>query len=190
MRAGTGPEVVGAGGASGGAVAGRETDEIKQVGRDMRIGLISDTHGRLRSEVFDHFRDVQRILHAGDVGPPDLLVELEAVAPVTAVFGNTDGFPLRSQVPEQAELEMDGQTVVLVHGHQLGSPRPDSLREAHPGADVIIYGHTHRPLVEDREGVMVVNPGAAGAARFGIRPSVAILELSNDERAVEFFELG
>lgn len=155
----------------------------------MRIGLISDTHGRLRAEVFHHFEGVDRILHAGDVGPSDLLVELEAVAPVTAVVGNTDGLELRARVREVAEMELDGQRVVVAHGHQLGSPTPERLRRAHPTADVIVYGHTHRPLVDEDGSTLVVNPGAAGAARFGIAPSIGILTLEGGARRVELIEL-
>ena len=154
----------------------------------MRIGVISDTHNRLRSEVFQHFEGVERILHAGDVGSPDLLTELEAIAPVTAVYGNTDGFELRDRVVEVAELTLEGRRVVVLHGDQLGSPTPAALRQRHPEADIIIYGHTHRPLVEEVGGVLVVNPGSAGAARFGIPPSVGILTLS-DSPSVQLIEL-
>jgi putative phosphoesterase len=154
----------------------------------MRVGLISDTHGRLRPEVFDRLHGVERVLHAGDVGSADLLVELEAIAPVTAVWGNTDGFDVRERVDEVAEVELAGRRVVVVHGHRLGSPTPSRLRTAHPGADVIVYGHTHRPLVDEEGPGLVVNPGAAGAARFGIPPSVGILTLE-DDATVELFEL-
>jgi putative phosphoesterase len=154
----------------------------------MRIGLISDTHGRLRSEVFDRFRDVDRILHAGDIGPSGLLIELEAVAPVTAVYGNTDRPEVRAEVEAVAELELEGRRVVVVHGDQLGSPTPEALHAAYPVADIIIYGHTHRPRVDRLDGVLVVNPGSAGAARFGLAPSVGILTLG-EEVAVELIEL-
>ncbi len=154
----------------------------------MRIGLISDTHGRLRNQVFDVFEGVDRILHAGDIGPFDLLVELEAVAPVTAVFGNTDGFDVRERVAEVATLEAGGRTIAVIHGHQLGSPQPEGLRAALPDAGVIVYGHTHRPLV-DRGGALVINPGSAGAARFGLDPSVAILTLADDGPHVELIDL-
>ena len=153
-----------------------------------RIGLISDTHGRLRNEVFDRLAGVEHILHAGDIGPPDLIVELETIAPVTAVFGNTDGFGVRDRVPRVAELELAGRRVVVLHGDQLGSPTPEALRLAHPEADVIVFGHTHRPLIDESEGVLVVNPGSAGAARFGIAPSVAILTLG-ESATVELLEL-
>lgn len=153
----------------------------------MRIGLISDTHGRLRNEVFDALAGVEAILHAGDVGPPDLIVELEAIAPVTAVWGNTDGHELRTTLPEVATIDLDGWRVVIAHGHQLGSPRPETLRAAHPDADVILYGHTHRPLVDPGD-ILVVNPGSAGAARFGIPPSVGVLSLG-EKASVELIEL-
>ncbi len=156
----------------------------------MRIGLISDTHGRLRNEVFDHFEGVARILHAGDVGPVAILAELEAVAPVAAVYGNTDRWDVRGAAKEVAELALAGRRIVVVHGHQLGSPTPEGLRAAHPGADIIVYGHTHRPLVEEADGVLTVNPGSAGAARFGLAPSVAVLTLPEGEApAVELIEL-
>lgn len=157
-------------------------------GTGMRIGLISDTHGRLRKEVFDVFRDVQHILHAGDVGPPDILVELESIAPVTAVWGNTDGFALRARTQKVADLELAGQRIVVEHGDRLGSPTPEGLRDAYPEARIIVYGHTHRPLVDHSHDVLVVNPGSAGAARFGIPPSVAILSLGQ-EASVELREL-
>lgn len=155
----------------------------------MRIGLISDTHGQLRPEVFDHFVGVERILHAGDIGSPDILIELEAIAPVTAVYGNTDGFDIRALVPEAASLECAGRTIVLVHGDQFGSPMPHVLLAAYPAADVIVYGHTHRPLVERVGARVVVNPGAAGPRRFKLRPSVGIMTLGESEVEVEIVEL-
>lgn len=154
----------------------------------MRIGLISDTHGHLRTDVFERFEGVERILHAGDIGSPDLLVDLGAIAPVTAVYGNTDGFGLRARVKEVAELALEGRRLVVTHGDQHGSPTPELLRQAHPGADIIVYGHTHRPLVDRSRGILVINPGSAGAARFGVPPSVAILTLE-EEVTVELLEL-
>lgn len=144
----------------------------------MRIGLISDTHGTLRPEVFDALQGVDLILHAGDVGPARILDELEVLAPVHAVLGNTDGFELQPRVQELVELELEGRRVVVVHGHQVGSPTPERLRAAHPGADVIIYGHTHRQQVDRLDGCLIVNPGAAGPARFDLKPAVAILTLA------------
>jgi uncharacterized protein len=144
----------------------------------MRLGIISDTHGKLRPGVFDVFAEVQQILHAGDVGSPDILTELEALAPVTAVYGNVDDFELRSRLPQVAQLELDGFLVTVTHGDQFGSPTPTALRSAFPEAEIIVYGHTHRPLLElvDRV-VTIMNPGSAGAARFNLKPSVGIMEL-------------
>jgi uncharacterized protein len=143
----------------------------------VKIGLISDTHGRLRPEVFDALAGVELILHAGDVGPLDLLTELETIAPVHAVAGNTDGSELRSRAEELVELTLAGHLVVMLHGHAFGSPTPELLRAAYPDADVIIYGHTHRQRIDIIDGCLVVNPGAAGPPRFNLQPSVAILTL-------------
>lgn len=143
----------------------------------MRVGLISDTHNRLRPEVFTLFEGVDLILHAGDVGDADILVELETIAPVHAVIGNTDSPALRPRVQDEVQLELEGFRVVMLHGHRLGSPNADNLAAAYPHADIIIYGHTHRQRVDRRGDVLVVNPGAAGAARFDLKPAVAILEL-------------
>jgi putative phosphoesterase len=144
----------------------------------VRLGVIADTHGLLRPSVLDVFAEVDHILHAGDVGPDRLLAELEALAPVTAVFGNTDGFDIRRRCPQVASLELDGLRVTLTHGDQYGSPTPETLRSKFPDADVIVYGHTHRPLLQlvDRT-VTVMNPGSAGPKRFDLLPSVGIMEL-------------
>ncbi len=144
----------------------------------MRLGVISDTHGLLRPEVFEVFEQVDYILHAGDVGDAQILIELEAVAPVTAVYGNVDPPEIRARLPQVATLELDGFAIVVTHGDQLGHPTPAKLHEAFPRAEIIVFGHTHKPLLElvDRT-VTLMNPGGAGQARFGIRPSVGILEL-------------
>jgi uncharacterized protein len=144
----------------------------------MRLGVISDTHGLLRPEVFDAFAGVDHILHAGDVGSLDLLEELKALAPVTAVYGNTDGAELRGRLPSVAAVQLDGFDIVVTHGDQLGSPTPEALNAAFPDAQIIVYGHTHRPLLTLVDVVVtVMNPGGAGARRFNLPPSVGILEL-------------
>ncbi|HKC41114.1 MAG TPA: metallophosphoesterase family protein [Gemmatimonadales bacterium] len=144
----------------------------------MRLGVISDTHGMLRPQVFEIFKEVDHILHGGDVGRSELLIELGALAPVTAVYGNADGLDLRAQLPQVAEIELDGFIIVVTHGDQFGSPNPVRLHEAFPRAEIIVFGHSHRPLLElvDKT-VTVMNPGGAGSPRFGIPPSVGILEL-------------
>ena len=144
----------------------------------MRLGIISDTHGLLRPEVFDVFREVDRILHAGDIGPPELLEELESIAPVLAVSGNTDGFEIRSRVPELVETRIEGFDFLIVHGHQLGVPTAAELHRRWPDAEVIVFGHTHKPLLTLIDQVVtVMNPGGAGARRFDLPASVGIMEL-------------
>jgi uncharacterized protein len=144
----------------------------------MRLGVIADTHGLLRPEVFQAFAEVDHILHAGDLGPLDLLTELEAVAPVTAVYGNTDGAEVRRRLPQVARVQLEGLDIVITHGDQLGSPTPAALNAAFPDADILVYGHTHRPLLTVVDVVVtVMNPGGAGHRRFGLPPSVGILEL-------------
>jgi putative phosphoesterase len=144
----------------------------------MRLGIIADTHGLLRPEVFEVFAEVDRILHAGDIGSPDLLTELEAIAPVTAVYGNCDGFDLRSRVPAVVQTRIEGLDFVLLHGDQFGQPTPEKVHRAYPDAEVIIYGHTHQPLLTTVDLVVtVMNPGGAGHRRFDLPPSVGIMEL-------------
>jgi uncharacterized protein len=144
----------------------------------MRLGVIADTHGLLRPEVFQAFAEVDHILHAGDVGPVDLLTELEVLAPVTAVYGNTDHDEVRDRLPQVASIELEGFDIVVTHGDQLGSPTPENLNAAFPDAQIIVYGHTHRPLLTIVDVVVtVMNPGGAGHRRFGLPPSVGILEL-------------
>lgn len=144
----------------------------------MRLGVISDTHGVLASEVFDVFAEVDRILHAGDVGDVDILAELEAIAPVTAVYGNTDGLDLRGRLPQVASPEIEGFYFTVTHGDQFGTPNPQTLVAEFPRAEVIVFGHTHRPILElvDRT-ITVMNPGSASFPRGGIAPSVGIMEL-------------
>jgi putative phosphoesterase len=144
----------------------------------VRIGVISDTHGLLRPEVFDVFKEIDHILHGGDVGKWEVLNDLEALAPVTAVYGNTDGSELRARLPRVATVRLEGFDVLVTHGDQLGSPTPAKLHAAYPDAEIIVFGHTHKAVLElvDKT-VTVMNPGAAGPARFGVPPSVGIMEL-------------
>lgn len=155
----------------------------------MRIGVLSDTHGRLRPTVLTEFAGVDHILHAGDVGNAGILVELQTVAPVTAVFGNVDSFDIRAQLPEVAELDAEGRRIAVVHGHQLGSPTPLGLRSSHPRADVVVFGHTHQPTLEWLDDRLFLNPGAAGPPRFNLKPSIALLEIRARGAEVRFIEL-
>ena len=114
------------------------------------------------------------------------MTELAAIAPVHAVHGNTDALDLRRLYAETIEVVVAERRIRVVHGHLLGAPTPANLRTRYPDADVIVYGHTHKPLL-DVAVPMVVNPGAAGPARFNLRPSVAILALP--ELKVTFCDL-
>jgi uncharacterized protein len=144
----------------------------------VRLGIISDTHGLLRPEVLTVFHEVDHIFHGGDVGTWEVVADLEALASVTAVYGNSDGSELRARLPRVATVRLDGFDIVVTHGDQFGSPTPAKLYEAFPRADIIVFGHTHRPVLELVEKtVTVMNPGGAGAARFKLKPSVGIMEL-------------
>lgn len=155
----------------------------------LEIGLISDTHGLLRPEVFDALKGVHRIYHAGDVGPPDLLIELATIAPVRAVWGNTDA-PGRPDLVERIEETVGGMRLVVTHGHELGSPKPPQLVGRYPNADIIVYGHTHQQIVVQAARRTVVNPGAAGPQRFKLVPSVARLSIYNRQVTVRIIPLG
>src|SRR6476620_821135 len=144
----------------------------------MRLGVIADTHGLLRPEVFDVFRQVDHIVHGGDLGPLDLLSELESLAPVTAVYGNTDGFAVRARLPQVARIELDGFRIVVTHGDQFGVQTPEKVQRAFPDAEILVFGHTHRPVLTLVDVVVtVMNPCGAGPRRFDLPPSVGILEL-------------
>ena len=152
------------------------------------IGLISDTHGLLRAGVHEALAGVSLILHAGDVGGDDILDELKLIAPVQAVFGNCDAPWLPGFAAERV-LEVEGVRIHVSHGHELGRPRPEKLAAAYPGFDVLVYGHTHRQVIERVGDVLVVNPGAAGARRFDLSASVARLTIVDGRAEVVLVEL-
>lgn len=152
------------------------------------VGLVSDTHGMVRAALFDALAGVSLILHAGDVGGVDVLAELGAIAPVHAVYGNTDpiGHP---GLEDERVLTLGGLSVHVSHGHELGRPTPERLLAAYP-QDVLVYGHTHRQLVHRAaDGRLVVNPGAAGARRFDLMPSVARLTIAGRRADVQLIDL-
>ncbi|HET7275242.1 MAG TPA: metallophosphoesterase family protein [Longimicrobiaceae bacterium] len=155
----------------------------------MRIGIISDTHGLLRAEVFEHFEGVEHIVHAGDVGPADILDELATIAPVTAVSGNTDDWDIRNIVREVASVDLDGMSGVVVHGHRFGSPTPTKLAAEYPEADFVIFGHSHRPLVQQVGSVLAVNPGSAGPPRFGSVPTLMVATIEGDQMSPRLIHL-
>ena len=155
----------------------------------MRIGIISDTHGLLRPQVFDVFAGVAHILHAGDVGDPDILTALEAIAPVTAVWGNVDGWELRGRIPEVARMELGGVAIAMLHGMQLGSPTPERAAAAHPDAGLVVFGHSHRPIVRQVGPVLAVNPGSAGPRRFKDPITAALAEVEDGRVTARLVDL-
>ena len=167
--------------------AGAEMTSPSSGGSPIVVGLISDTHGLVRADVYDALAGVAFILHAGDVGD-GVLEELAAIAPVHAVFGNTDppGLPALSR---EIVRDVGGLVIHVSHGHEVGSPTPAKLL-ARYSADVIVYGHTHRQLITRAGDRWVVNPGAAGARRFDLLPSVARMTIDDGAVAVELVNLA
>jgi len=147
----------------------------------MRIGLLSDTHGRLDSSVLEIFHGVERILHAGDIGGEEILIELGSLAPVTAVYGNTDGFPLASKLKAWEILELQEVRIALTH--QIGHPERLSPEAAERIAayrpTLVVSGHTHAPHDRTVGGVRFLNPGAAGPRRFSLPRTVALLQVGD-----------
>jgi uncharacterized protein len=153
----------------------------------MKIGVISDTHGFLDPKIPGLFAGVSHILHAGDIGPDSIIAELEAVAPVTAVLGNTDG----SAIFRLTETVTLGGRKFLVH--HIVDPRelkePLRLRIARERPDVVVFGHTHRAAWLTLDGVGYLNPGYAGKPKSGAERSVAILHCDGKELRPEFISL-
>jgi putative phosphoesterase len=141
------------------------------------IGVISDTHGSLDPRVHDAFRGVDRILHAGDVGTAAVLHELEVIAPVDAVAGNTDDHGECSTLPGLRTVAIEGTRILIVHDRK-------TLARGHVAAniDFVISGHTHVPMVVQSLGVTFVNPGSVSHPRAGHGPSVALIEIAGDRR--------
>src|SRR5688500_6842857 len=152
------------------------------------VGLISDTHGLLRGGVHKALAGVELILHAGDVGGQEILDELTLIAPVRAVYGNTDP-PDMPGLVEEISITIGGVTIHVSHGHELGSPTPTNLSDNYD-ADVVVYDHTHRQMVTRIGEKLVINPGAAGPRRFNLRASVGRLTISDRKAEVEIVELS
>jgi len=153
----------------------------------MKLGLISDTHGAVPNAVYDALDGVDHILHAGDVGPPDVITELESIAPVSAVLGNTD---FGIDLPETRLIEFGG-IKFLIH-HIVDFPEPSRtvralLMEERP--DVVVFGHTHMPCNESVDGVLYLNPGSPATPRGGAPATVAIVEFENGSPAARHITL-
>jgi hypothetical protein len=151
------------------------------------VGLIADTHGLVRPDVHTALAGVELILHAGDVGGDDILDELQLIAPVHAVYGNTDP-PGQPWLAESIEMMIGDLHVHVSHGHEVGVPNPAKLL-ARYDADVIVYGHTHKQLITRADERWVVNPGAAGPRRFDAMPSVARMTIRGRDVEIEVVSL-
>lgn len=148
------------------------------------IGLISDTHGLLRPEAVAALRGVDRILHAGDVGELEILDALRKVAPVTAVRGNVDHGAVGADLPETEVIEIEGISIYMLHEIQKLDLRPEAA-----GFRVVVYGHSHRPSIEEKKSVVYFNPGSAGPRRFQLPVSVGKLVIHGVVVRAEVVEL-
>jgi putative phosphoesterase len=142
------------------------------------IGVISDTHGLLRPEALAALRGSSHILHAGDVGDIDILDALKQIAPVTAIRGNIDTDGPTAQLPATEVIELEGHLIYLLHSLADLDLKPEAA-----GMSVVISGHSHKPKIETRTGVLYLNPGSAGPRRFSLPITVAHLHLDATPRA-------
>lgn len=148
---------------------------------ELRIGVISDTHGLVRPGAVKALQGVSRILHAGDIGKPDVLEALRVIAPVTAVRGNVDGGLWASALPETEVVEIGGMSLYLLHNIQ-----ELDLDPAAGGFRAVIYGHSHMPAVDERNGVLFLNPGSAGPRRFRLPVSLALLRVGEAHPSIDY----
>jgi putative phosphoesterase len=149
-----------------------------------RIGLISDTHGLLRPEALAALKGVELIVHAGDIGKPEVLDRLQAIAPLAAIKGNNDTAPWARRIPEILDLHVKDRILRVIHNVR---DSESNLRAA--GIDVVISGHSHKPSVQTRDNVLFVNPGSAGPRRFKLPVTVALLILQDANPRAEIIHL-
>ncbi|UCO98456.1 metallophosphatase family protein [Metapseudomonas lalkuanensis] len=150
----------------------------------LRIGLISDTHGLLRPQALAALQGCDHILHAGDIGKPEILDALRQLAPLTAVRGNNDVGTWAGAVREVEELRLGGTDIYLVHDQ---ADIPHDLQER--GFSVVVTGHSHKPLIAKRAGLLHVNPGSAGPRRFKLPVTVGFILIEEGEARAELREL-
>jgi uncharacterized protein len=151
----------------------------------VRIGVISDTHGLLRPEALAQLAGCDHIIHGGDIGGEDILDQLRAIAPLTVVRGNNDRGPWATAVPESARIDIAGVTLFAVH--DIATMGLDPAAE---GIDVVVTGHSHKPLAERRNGVLYLNPGSAGPRRFSLPISLAHLTVDAGQVSARIIELS
>jgi len=151
----------------------------------MKIGIVSDTHGVLPARVLELFDGVEAIIHAGDIGSADILIELEALAPVYAVYGNVDDFSIRQRCPLWRLERLGGKKIFITHIlapiTEAGLQHAFEKLGCRETPDVVVYGHTHELSIETVGGMLVVNPGSASRPPHNIRPTVAFLTVEGTE---------
>jgi uncharacterized protein len=152
---------------------------------DMKLGIISDTHGLLRPEAEQRLAGVAHIIHAGDIGKPDVIVRLARIAPVTAIKGNVDTAVWAEAYPETTTVTLGGRRIYVLHDLQDLQLDPVSS-----GIDVVISGHSHRARIESEQGVLYLNPGSAGPRRFKLPITLAILEVTESGLRPTLHDLG
>jgi uncharacterized protein len=150
----------------------------------MLIGVISDTHGLLRPEALAALEGVEHILHAGDVGDPGILARLRAIAPVTAIRGNVDGYGACAKLPDTELVELGGKQIYMLHDRETLDLDPVAA-----GIAVVVSGHSHRPSILRHKGVIYFNPGSAGPRRFSLPVTVGLLRVGEDGVEAEIVEL-
>ena len=165
-------------------MSGREKGMGEQELTGLVVGVISDTHGMLRPQALRALSDVDYIVHAGDIGGLDILALLGKIGRVYAVRGNMDNGPWADHLPQSEVADIGGTRLYVLH--DLGQL---DLDPAAAGFKAVITGHTHRPLVEERNGVLFLNPGSAGPRRFSLPTTVAKLRLRAGELEAEIIEL-
>jgi uncharacterized protein len=152
--------------------------------KPVTLGVISDTHGLLRPEAVEALRGSDRILHAGDIGAPEILEALAKIAPVTAIRGNVDTEPWARSLPATEVVEAGGVSIYVLHDRgQL------DLKQEAAGFRVVVYGHSHQPKIEEKNGVLYFNPGSAGPRRFNLPVSVGRLMIGAGKVDAELVEL-
>jgi hypothetical protein len=149
-----------------------------------RIGVISDTHGLLRDEAASRLRGCGMILHAGDVGGPSILEELRRIAPLVAVRGNVDTGAWAGELPQMEHVQIEGTAICIIH-----NLAELDLDAAAAGVNVVIYGHSHKPAADWKDGVLYLNPGSAGPRRFRLPVSMAFLHIGPEGAAAEMVAL-
>ncbi len=150
---------------------------------DYLVGVISDTHGLLRPEAVEALRGVKLIVHAGDIGGPQVLAGLRRIAPVHAVRGNTDREEWARQLPQTEVVNMGGVRLYILH--ELFAL---DLDPAAAGFQAVIFGHSHKPHLERRDGVLYLNPGSAGPRRFSLPVTVARLQVAKASLQAEIIQ--